>query len=246
MSKSDDKSSTHAIDVRALGARLSVSDATVEAASRFLASAIGEPGQNVVGLMGGDWLRIRRIENALLMAQRAQQRLRARGITNAERVLPLKLAHPLIEAASLEEDPAMRDRWANLLCSSLTSADADLHRSFVEVLRTLTPIQAQILDQVYSLPFDEALPNGVFASDLPERATIVREGDSTDNPPPPRASVKVAISALVRFNLLRPQLTWNGSEHFGSVNVTEFGRAFVAAVSDRSPTPHTADIGGTT
>jgi hypothetical protein len=56
--------------------------AAIEALSglgRFLEVTFGTLPQDVVGLLGGDWLRIRRAENAANILKRAQERLEARG-----------------------------------------------------------------------------------------------------------------------------------------------------------------------
>jgi hypothetical protein len=53
---------------------------------------------------------------------------------------------------SLEEEPDLRDRWATMLANFANEeSGVGVHKSFVNVLSELTPLEVNILDVVYSL-----------------------------------------------------------------------------------------------
>ena len=62
-----------------------------------------------------------------------------------------KLLIPLVQAASLETDESLSDKWAALLANAADPAQqVRVQPGFAEVLRQLTPVDAQILERVYS------------------------------------------------------------------------------------------------
>jgi hypothetical protein len=57
---------------------------------------------------------------------------------------------PLVEAASLETDPSLGQRWAALLANAADPAQrVNVTAGFVEVLRQLSPADAQLLELLY-------------------------------------------------------------------------------------------------
>lgn len=61
-----------------------------------------------------------------------------------------KLLLPLVEAASLEADPTLVERWAALLANAADPAQkSPVQPSFADVLRQLTPTDAIILAHIY-------------------------------------------------------------------------------------------------
>lgn len=58
-----------------------------------------------------------------------------------------KLAVPILQAASLEDDETLQEKWAGLLASAADPASRDnVHPSFPELLRGLSPQEAKFLD----------------------------------------------------------------------------------------------------
>ena len=153
------------------------------------------------------------------------------------RPLTLKLLCPLIEAAVLEEDDSLQDRWARLLINS-TSADSEieLRASYIDMLKRLTTLDAQVLDKIYGPDLDPGLDGWVFTEELPERATLGREG-SVMRPAPVRTDVRLSLSVLDSLGCLKMGTNFNGSEVFSTVNWTALGVAFVRACSQIHLTP---------
>ncbi|MBL4748406.1 MAG: DUF4393 domain-containing protein [Magnetovibrio sp.] len=112
---------------------------------RFLGQIFGEVPSDLVGLAGGDWLHLKRQERIHVLAQKTNERLQAQGIKETIQV-PLKVAIPLIENASLEEDDELMDMWAALLTSSLNpNCEEPAERYQVDILSQLGPAEAILL-----------------------------------------------------------------------------------------------------
>jgi hypothetical protein len=103
-----------------------------------LADEIGE-GMGVVA-------RHYRYKLALKMYQKTERMLTDAGIN--PRAVPPRLFLPMIENASMQDDEDLHTRWAALLANAAASPDS-VHPSFIEVLRQLTPKDAQLLDELY-------------------------------------------------------------------------------------------------
>src|ERR1700686_765834 len=63
----------------------------------YLKQTLGTVPEDVVGLLGGDWLKVKRAENIVRIVEKARERLRARGVESTEPpsisvVLPLLVA----------------------------------------------------------------------------------------------------------------------------------------------------------
>lgn len=66
--------------------------------------------------------------------------------------VPGRLLFPILEHASVEEDEELRRRWSALLAKAGTAGLQDrLLPGYAEVLRQLTPLEAEILDWLYRL-----------------------------------------------------------------------------------------------
>lgn len=203
-----------------------VVDAAREAGG-FIAKFVSGPLEQGIGIFE-DHLKYLRWERQIRLMQRAQDFLRLNGLPAPTRAVPLKLLIPIMQGASLEENDELQDRWAALL---VNAANANFHsevrRSYVAILEQLTPLDAQILDVLYSLPFEKSQHDGIATSDLPVRARIKEEKEQEF--PLPSEDVVISLSNLARLGCLRPGMTWGGGESFGRVNPTVAGKAFVEA-----------------
>lgn len=94
------------------------------------------------------YLTKRRIDSLLAVTRAANEKLNRAGITEQERQFcALKLGIPLIESASLEEDPKLQELWANLLANLLNPAYTDEIRTlFIDIIKKLTPLDAAVLN----------------------------------------------------------------------------------------------------
>jgi hypothetical protein len=115
-------------------------------ADSFLAAVLGEPARAFGGLLA-DKVNARRHANLIQITVEAKRKLDAAGVSPKE--VPLKIIHPMLEAASLEEDPDLQARWANLLATAADPRRTNpLSPSFTAILKELTAREAHFLDSL--------------------------------------------------------------------------------------------------
>ncbi|UJW82550.1 Abi-alpha family protein [Hydrogenophaga sp. SL48] len=169
-----------------------------------------------------------RWERQIRMMQRSQDFLKLVGLPVPTRPVPLKLLIPIMQGASLEEDDDLQDRWAALLVNAANANfGSEVRRAYVAILEQLNPLDARILDVLYSLPFEDSQHHGIITADLPLHARIKMEKEQELRLP--TEDVVISLSNLVRLGCLRPGMTWGGGESYGRVNPTVAGKAFVEA-----------------
>lgn len=196
----------------------------------FISKYIAGPLEQGMGIFE-DRLRYLRWESQLRLMRRAEETLKHLGMTTPTRAVPLKIAIPLLQAASIEEDDQLQDRWVNLLVNAANEGSGvEISRSYIAILEQLTPIEAQILDVIYALPFEEIQHDGACTRDLPRSArTRTEEERKKEQTFEICNEVKLALGNLERVGCIRIPATWGGGESFHWVNPTVLGKAFVNA-----------------
>lgn len=201
-------------------------DAAREAGG-FIARFVSGPLEQGVGIFE-DRLKYMRWERQVRYMQRAQDFLRLAGLSAPTRPVPLKLAIPLMQGATLEEDDDLQDRWAALLVNAANANfKGEVRRSYAAILEQLTPLDARILDVLFAPPFEQSQHDGIVTAQLPEYARVV--GEKEQEFPLPPEEVVLSLSNLTRLGCIRPTMTWGGGESYGRVNPTIAGKAFVDA-----------------
>ncbi|WAK03760.1 Abi-alpha family protein [Methylobacter sp. YRD-M1] len=195
----------------------------------FISRFISGPLEQGMGIFE-DKLKYMRWERQVRLMQRADQLLKEIGLDKPTRTIPLKLAVPLLEAASLEDDDFLQDLWAQLLVNAVNCASGiSLQRAYIAMLEQLTPLEAALLEKIYSLPYSETQHNGVVVGKLPQEASIGKDDDKEDDLSDPSDDVKLALANLTRLGCIVIQKSWGGGELFKKVNPTLLGRSFVEA-----------------
>jgi hypothetical protein len=108
--------------------------------SKLFGPTLSEIGQNYA-----DKIRYRRFRNQVEIFAKASDFLKAKGI-NAK---PIALKHltPLIELSSLEEDPKIQEKWANIIANLSTYNSMEIfNRNCINLLNILSPEEIYILD----------------------------------------------------------------------------------------------------
>jgi Abortive infection alpha len=118
----------------------------------FLREMLGTVPEDVVGLLGGDWLKVRRAVNMASILGKAREKLERRGVEHREEV-SLSLALPLLHAAADESRPELQDLWASLLAAAMDPARANAVRlEFIEAAKVLHPRDAVIMQTLHQNP----------------------------------------------------------------------------------------------
>ncbi|MBE7939662.1 DUF4393 domain-containing protein [Ramlibacter aquaticus] len=210
-------------------------DAAREAGG-FLAQYLHAPLE-VASAIWTDRLKYMRWERQQRFIARAKDFLKEIGSNEPTRVIPLKNALPLIQAAVLEEDDYLQDEWAKLLVNAADALGPDVQRAHIEILSQLTPVEARILEVIYALPFEATQHNGAYTAGLPNSAeAVVPDATREERGVTPSEEICVALGNLARLGCLRLSTSWGGGEHFYKVLPTMLGRSFVRACTLRQAT----------
>src|SRR6266566_1420752 len=112
---------------------------------RFVSRITTEPLETVMGILS-DKLQFMRWERKLRLAKRGREILNQRGIQGSLRPIPYKLALPIVEHASLEDNDELQDLWANLLASAVDPKFEGLIRSaYIDIIRQLEVVDVHLL-----------------------------------------------------------------------------------------------------
>jgi hypothetical protein len=195
----------------------------------FISRFIAGPLEQGMGIFE-DKLKYMRRERQVRLMQRADQLLKEIGLPQPTRPIPLKLAVPLLEAASLEDDDYLQDLWARLLVNAGNGGSrVNLQRAYIAILEQLTSFEAAILQKIYSLPYEETRHEGIEIGMLPQEVAVGRDDGKEGDLPEPTEDVKLALANIARLGCIVIQKSWGGGELFKKVNPTLLGRSFVEA-----------------
>lgn len=200
-----------------------------QALGRFVARVTTEPLETVMGILN-DKLQFVRWERKLRLAERGREILHQRGIQGPLRPIPYKLALPIVENASLEDNDELQDLWANLLASAVDPKFEGLIRTaYIDIIKQLEVVDVHILNAVYESykRWSEELlrtnANAGFHDTFP-RNHGVNKNDITK-----KLSISVAVYENSMDNLIRVRCIGTYLYHSGTVYITSLGLGFVEA-----------------
>ena len=135
----------------------------------------------------------RRAENLITVMRNAQKKLDEAGLKPEEKnAVALKLGLPIIEKASLEEDPSLQELWANLLANALNPNHSDKVRTiFIDIIQNLSA-------------FDVLILNAFHISNYPLVArpqNIIQVYTKEGYKPYPSKTVETSLHVLMGLNL---------------------------------------------
>jgi len=115
----------------------------------FFAKVLGEPIETATGILG-DKLKFMRWERQARLIERVQEINHDRGVEGKEIPVAPKLALPIIENASLEEDDLLQDLWAKLMSSAQGVESSNAVRSaFIDIIKQLEVIDVLIIKSMF-------------------------------------------------------------------------------------------------
>jgi hypothetical protein len=144
----------------------------IQTSDGFLRSLLG-PAFESAGALLGERINEYRHRKLVDTLNRAQSYLKKAGVS--PRQVPLKIIHPLLEAATREVDPDLQARWVQLLTTTADPRAQDAHPSFVSILSQLTAAEAKLIEAICSSASNIAVRH--YSDD--ETATSIRI-DPTD------------------------------------------------------------------
>lgn len=112
----------------------------------FFKDALGSVPSDLVGYMGGDWLRMRRAENIAKMMNLTREKLETRGVKFTEPA-SLTVALPILRGSADESREELQDLWARLMAAALDpSRSGKVRQGFAEVVSKMDPVDALALE----------------------------------------------------------------------------------------------------
>lgn len=209
----------------------------------FVSRTIAEPLKETMGILT-DRLQFMRWERWVRLVDKVEEIIEERKLQGKTRVVPPKIALPIIENASLEEDDFLQDMWVNLLISAMDESREMPRTAYIEIIKVLTPADAQLLKLMHSefelqrdhiSPDYTILPSGAEVSfrspsRLPMPSMVLMKTLSASD----RTAFEVSMDNLVRvgcatFYKERHVLMMDGlpESNNKSICITSLGISFV-------------------
>jgi hypothetical protein len=136
-------------------------DALSKEAQGFIKSIV-RPAAAEIGQTLKDQIAAYRYNNLVKIVVRAKEKVKDAKLSVSE--VPLKIIHPMLEAASLEEEPNVQEMWSNLVAATSTG-QVPFASAFVEIMRQLSPEEGRFIQLLAEKLIDDvnafnALPAG--------------------------------------------------------------------------------------
>lgn len=119
-------------------------------AGSFFAKILKEPAEEISGMIN-DKLRFIRWKRLVQIADEVNKILESKNITDT-RSVPPKIALPILEEATLEEDPNLQNLWNHLLANAMDPKFNDeIRYGFIEMIKGITGLEAKLLYEFYQI-----------------------------------------------------------------------------------------------
>lgn len=205
----------------------------VDAASKlgqFFARFVAGPAEQASGIVT-DHLKFLRWERQVRLKRRMEEIMDEHGISEPTRRVPMKVAVPILEAASMEEEDELQDIWARLFVNAADAASGvEVSHSLITILKDFGSLEARILGTIYAVS-PEQRAEGVRTLLLPGAIPDTPQDAALVLPPP---EVQLALWNLIRLGCITAAGTWGGGQNVGQVFLTALGEALVRACTSKA------------
>lgn len=199
----------------------------------FWAPIVGGTLKEAMGIYE-DKLKYYRWKRQLRLIKRSQEVMKEYGISEITNPLPLKLAIPFMQGATLEEDDNLQDLWVNLLINAVSDTGMEMKRVYLDVLERISPLEAKILEKLYGNFSYYEMKHTQFATDnlpdsiyVPDKQKQCLTGSIGED-------IEMALVNLSQNGCITPAKTLGGGELFESINMTLLGAKFYEACTLRT------------
>ncbi|WP_315805446.1 Abi-alpha family protein [Bradyrhizobium sp. SZCCHNS3002] len=180
---------------------------TLQGVGGFLKETFGTTPQDIVALLGGNYLKVKRTENLIRTIDKAKKRLERDGIKEPDASPALSI--PIIVAAADESRDELQDIWAALLAAAASPEGSRRFRlKFIEIAKKLDAVDAGMLREIQA--------NGGQENGATRGNAKVKLGIGEDE-------VSISVANLLDLGIL--------ASPSGSIFLTPLGREFLKAVS---------------
>lgn len=123
---------------------------SAEKTAGFFAKVFKVPIDEISGIVT-DKLRFVRWKRLVNMSDEVDQILKEKGVIETQAVPP-KLALPILEDASLEEDPKIQHLWNHLLANAMDpDFNSEIRYGFIDMIKGITSREALLLKEFYNV-----------------------------------------------------------------------------------------------
>jgi hypothetical protein len=189
------------------------------------------PVVELAGLLE-DRLKFARWGLQLAFMEKANAIMKARGLDQPTRELPLNFVLPLLTTAAFEEDDDLQEVWARLLVNAGDkTTEMELRTAYVEILRGMSALDVKNLAGMAKVTL--AMPHGkhctLMTAGLPDSAEPYSNHFRGGRAIPPELGISLAN--LARLGCAMPGGGLDGSVLYDIMTVTDLGLALYKACS---------------
>lgn len=163
----------------------------------FVSRTIAEPLEETMGILT-DRLQFMRFERRVRLVDKANEIIGERQLQGKTRVVPPKIALPIIENASLEEDDFLQDMWVNLLISAMDESKEMPRTAYIDIIKVLTHTDAKLLKHLY----DEYIPNRYLVEDPAHFPAVGKIGEPAEPPKMLKGFTSPSMVVVKRENIM--------------------------------------------
>lgn len=172
----------------------------------FFNKVFGDLAEDGIGIVV-DKVKYYRIEKVALLAKKTEERLKERGIDITVPVSP-KLAIPLIESATIEDDDDLHTLWANLLANAMDPKTShQVKHIHASILKDLEPLDVRILAIIERKKLEN--PDKKLSEMLFDRAKIA------ESLKVPEETADLSLLNLMRLGCITPGIITGGASMGG-------------------------------
>jgi Abortive infection alpha len=117
---------------------------------QFFARIMKEPIDSTCGMLA-DTLKFKRWERQIALMEKAEKIIIEKKLNQSFRQISPKLALPIFQNASIEDEESLHDIWAKLLVASIDPDMKNPRTAFIDIIKQLDPLDVKILKELFEL-----------------------------------------------------------------------------------------------
>jgi len=176
---------------------------------QFFARIMKEPIDATCGMLA-DTLKYKRWERQVALMEKAEKIIVEKKLSLSFRQTSPKLALPIFQNASIEDEESLHDIWAKLLVASIDPEMKNPRTAFIDIIKQLDPLDVIILKELFELYTSEKIAQEKRAIQYGSRNEIsdpsdikLRTSNFTQSLSVTGESYRASIDNLQRLGLCR-------------------------------------------